>query len=285
LNKIIRARLPKGFSIEIQESKSFLPHNVLVLINDAKQRLYVKICSKEDIAQGHIFEILSPTELKQTLNIEESYNGELYQEKGFFVVEESLPESSEEIEKALDRGLKKLKDRGKLKSSGEPVNIIISQKEDENSDRELTQSEKRYLFKQSIKEIAEEAQEEAKLERAIEEDLEVRISEDPVGKGGSGNLPLSSQQTGQSEGFDSERELVEYLVDRKYMGTPEQRKNASEILNKLYRKTFEAMKSGSINKGQIFEDDPEKTGESIIFRALRKSNERLRAKAMERREK
>jgi len=106
---------------------------------------------------------------------------------------------------------------------------------------------------------------------------------DPVGRGGSGNLPLSPAQMGQKDGFDSQEELVEFLVDQKHMGTPEERKNAEAILNKLYEKTYSGLREGTGKQGTIFVDNPKERGESIIMRALRRNNERLAKKAMERR--
>jgi len=107
-----------------------------------------------------------------------------------------------------------------------------------------------------------------------------------VGRGGSGSLSLEGnlRATGQlKDGFDSQEALVEFLVDQKHMGTPQERKNAEAILNKLYEKTYKGLKEGTGKTGTIFVDNPKERGESIIMKALRKNNERLAKKAMERR--
>ena len=243
-NNVIKARLPKGFRIEIQESKNFLPHNILVLINEKRQRLYVKILEKEELLKGYVFEVLTPSELKQNLNIEESYNGELYQERGF-VVEESLPETPEEIEDALNKGLKKLKEKGKFKSMGEgqPVNIIIQKKISEEGERPLTVEEKRYLAKEAFKTAIREAREEEALEKAEKEDLDVRT--DPP-YGGAGQIPLSSAQYGKSGSreFESHEELVKYYSELSHSLDPEQAEKGKTVINALYEKFIKGLKSG-----------------------------------------
>jgi len=111
-------------------------------------------------------------------------------------------------------------------------------------------------------------------------------SRDPIGRGGSGNLRLNSAQTGEKEGFDSQENMIDYLVDLKNTSrNPQQRKKAEEILDVFYKKTFDAMKRNEIKQGEIFEDKPKERGESIIMKAVRLDNERLRKKALERREK
>lgn len=274
MDKIIKARLPEGFRIEVQESENFLPHNVLVLINNEKQRLYVKILPKEDLIKGHIFEILKPSELKQTLNIEESYNEDLYVKKGF-VVEESTPE--EKRAEFLAKGLKKFNEE---EGEGRPVNIIIQKKGEEEGERPLTVEEKRYVAKEAFKSAIREAREEEALEKAEKEGLGVRT--DPVGHGGAGQIPLSDAQTGggKEKGYDSHEAMVFDLTIKKISGSPQEKARAKAVLDKLWQKQREAMQSGDLPH-KIYEDDL-RGGKSIIKRIMDAENEIVKRRMRER---
>ena len=63
---------------------------------------------------------------------------------------------------------------------------------------------------------------------------------DPIGHGGAGQIPLSSEQTGggDEEGFSSEKELIDSLRNKASLGD----KNAKLILARLYVKTWQGRK-------------------------------------------
>ena len=112
--------------------------------------------------------------------------------------------------------------------------------------------------------------------------------EPPVGRGSAGSLKLSSAQLGEdvNQGFDSYEQMIETLTDKKLTGTPQEREEAKAILDEFWKKLDKGIQSGQIPRGKIFEDtECKERGESILFRILRKNNERLRKKAFERREK
>ena len=277
MNKIIKARLPKGFRIEIQESESSLPKNVIVLANAKKQRLYVKLCKRADLLKGYIFELLSPNELRKNLHIEESYNGEIYTERGFYI-EETLPKTPEEIEEALNKGLKKLKEQGKFQSTGkgQPVNIIIQEKdsEDEKGERPLTKEEKKFLAKEAFKDAIRESREEEALEKAEKEGLDVKI--DPVGRSSdsAGQIPLTEAQTGRSESgeYSSYESMIDDLRNRASIGS----KDAKIILNELLRKTFQGRKEEpqKLKYEFVGEIDPVTGKETGVFEHMKKQYRR-----------
>jgi hypothetical protein len=100
--------------------------------------------------------------------------------------------------------------------------------------------------------------------------------EPPVGHGSSGNLKLSSAQGESNREFDSKEEMIDFLVNQKHTGTPEQKEQAEKVLNELYRKTFQGLKEGSGQSGKTLFKDPLKDGKSIIRHALDRRNEQLR---------
>lgn len=106
--------------------------------------------------------------------------------------------------------------------------------------------------------------------------------EPPIGRGSSGSLKLKDATGQSSEGFDSEEQMIDYLVNTKNSleSTPEQREQASKILGELYRKTFEGLKKGTGRQGEIFVD-PLKDGKSVIKRALDRQNEAIRREMIE----
>lgn len=257
MSKTINITLPKGFKIEVQESKQLAPfEGILVLINDKNERLYVKLLPIEEIAnKGLIFEVVTPKRL-QSMGIEESYNELLWEKrkKGQSVtIEESASDMSEEEREAWERAKEKVR---KEHGIGKPVTINIVGKggslgksnEGEGSERELTDSEKQFLKREKIKEqirelrqLRKEVEEEEALEKASNEGYNVQFGEK---KGASGQAKLTPQQTGSGSGksYNSYEEMIDDLRLHSHSQNPEEARNAQAILDELFRKTFQGRK-------------------------------------------
>lgn len=105
----------------------------------------------------------------------------------------------------------------------------------------------------------------------------------PLSQRAKGSLKLSSASDKRDDsGFLSHEEMVEFLTDKKLTGTPQEREEAKAILDELWKKLDKGIQSGQIPRGKIFEDiECTERNESILFRALRKNNERLRKRMKE----
>lgn len=178
-------------------------------------------------------------------------------------------------------------DSKQMKEALERQNQLEQELENERTEKESLQSKLKIIAEKRFEEKRERLGAPDSI-KTIDElrEWEKTHRPDPIGKGGSGSLSLEGNLRAignLKDGFDSQEELVEFLVDRKHSGTPEERKNAEAILNKLYEKTYKGLREGTGRTGVIFKDNPKERGESIIMKAVHKNNERIRQKAMERR--
>lgn len=108
---------------------------------------------------------------------------------------------------------------------------------------------------------------------------------DPVGKGGTGNIPLSFNQNldKNQDSYESHEELVFDVMDKASRGD----KEAQAVKAKLQEKFLRAIKSGDMptvlyDENQLPEDKL-KTEPSILKKILERENNRIRRKALERR--
>jgi hypothetical protein len=295
----IKAKLPKGFEIEVQESKNWLPKGILVLVNDKNQRLYVKIAKPEDILKGIIFEVLTPEECKE-LNIEETYNQEVYVKKRLYQVEESASEDSdselwnpdketiEEFKERTGKSKGKISAKGLEALSSGQVHIHLNSEEkgkenfSEKFGSHMLETLKQRCLENNVEYIepTDVSDVEALLsavgvaeKRAEREALR---KADPIGSGSSGQIPLSNQHEvrgSRKQTFSSHEEMVNFLAEVEKSGSEEEKKEAHEILNELWRKTANAIK----NEGAHIPTIEDKAGEkSFIAKALERANRRYK---------
>lgn len=263
--KLIKAKLPTGFRMLVEESFNGLSgERIFIFENEKKQRIYAKLCEPEDLVRGFIWHILSPSELR-LLEIQESYNETVYGEGK--TIEESVPEDElwnpeqETIEQYKARtgrdpkkgsiSAKGIKD---LASKAGEVNIYVSgQKEGENPSAEELQVENEDL-KNKLSLIAhKEFNVRAKNLRnkgytgrleTIDDlkEAEAEIESDPIKKKSSGTLSLESNLSGGSHGYDSYEEMIDDLQRRKRSKNATEREEATKILNELMRKAIAGKK-------------------------------------------
>ena len=103
---------------------------------------------------------------------------------------------------------------------------------------------------------------------------------------GAGQIGLGNQgNQGNNEGksWEDTESMIFELVQTKNIGTPEERKNAQAILNALWTKQKDAMKSGDL-PNKIYEDDL-KDGKSLFRRIMDAKDEEIRARLLKEREK
>jgi hypothetical protein len=105
---------------------------------------------------------------------------------------------------------------------------------------------------------------------------------DPVGRGGSGSLPLTPAQMGQSsEGYDSYEDMIFDLSERAKKGD----KLAIEQKRAIEEKFMNAIRSGDLPTIIYDENKPEFKGQpSILKKVLERQNERVRERFRERKE-
>lgn len=96
--------------------------------------------------------------------------------------------------------------------------------------------------------------------------------EDPVGRGGAGNIPLKNV-TSHTEGYDSYEEMIDDLHAMENSSNPEAKEYAKKVLDELFRKTSEAIKNKELQSGLDYE---EKEGESIVSGYKKKSKEKAK---------
>ncbi len=71
------------------------------------------------------------------------------------------------------------------------------------------------------------------------------------------------------------------LVEKKNIGSPEQRKQASAVLDELWKKQAQAMKSGDLPRVIYDENKPEfKNEPSLIKKALDAKNQQIRKRLL-----
>ena len=102
---------------------------------------------------------------------------------------------------------------------------------------------------------------------------------------GAGQIGLQGNLNGgnNSKSWEDNESMIFELVQTKNIGTPEERKNAQAILNALWEKQKDAMKSGDL-PNKIYEDDL-KDGKSLFRRIMDAKDDEIRARLQKEREK
>ena len=102
---------------------------------------------------------------------------------------------------------------------------------------------------------------------------------------GAGQIGLEGNLNSgnNSKSWEDNESMIFELVQTKNIGTPEERKNAQSILNALWEKQKDAIKSGDL-PNKIYEDDL-KDGKSLFRRIMDAKDNEIRARLQKEREK
>ena len=148
---------------------------------------------------------------------------------------------------ALDNGIEY-----EVKSSGKDIRVTIDSKQMNDMMRRLVEAEKaRDDYKNKLVDIGEQLLQKKKFKLGCDDasiktpeqliiweqtqaELLKNNHEDPIGKGGIGEVDISGNLGNNEEGFENERELVDFLRNKAAVGDIQSKK----ILNKLFYKTL-----------------------------------------------